>query len=515
MSPDQVDGSPWGHFARGAPSHAQQLSIGSGSRSVLGLGDFLESQRVSVADHSQQPRGPMTRYRFAAQCLPFLANTLVWGCASQEQPLRFYPVVPTAQQQPPPPPPPAPAPTRYYSVELQVEQGALSEALGNRVEQLAADAGERLRPGVKIGLFPPDSCVTTAVSPGGTTAENRIVMECGVLMSGLETRLARAGYQVVSWQTLKPRGGPVGGSAVDRAREFNIDILFEIDQLSRGSRETGAFQYSGMSFNQQTTEFDRVPVQVGAEVAERCKAFVGQGSGPRTEKYATLAVKAVHARSGQALWYYTKSVTESLAATEGKSATHYFSAAPHAELITPPWSPAPPPPPVPVRYLDPGETDARGTQTVGGILVGLGALTPVIGSFATVAGVGIGGGPASLVGAGLGVFGGTVIYWGSGEAAVEAPAPPPPPPPPAPPAPYYGESTFVSAEQVVCNATPATPPWVAASAASASAAVPTSKSSYSFKNTQAGESATEDRLYEMAADDFVSELKAVARGHTP
>lgn len=455
----------------------------------------------------------MSLYRPAARCVPFLTSALAWGCGSQELPVRYYPAPPAVQQQQPaPPPPPAPPPTRYYSVELQVEEGALSAALGNRVDLLAADAGQKLRPGVKIGLFPPDSCVTTKVSPGGTTAESRIVMECGVLMSGLETRLARAGYQVVSWQTLKPRGGPVGGSAVDRAREFNIDILFEIDQLSRGSRETGAFQYSGMSFNQQTSEYDRVPVQVEAEVAERCKAFVGQGSGPRTEKYATLAVKAVHAPSGQALWYYTKSVTESLAAAEGKSVTHYFAATPQVELITPPWMPPPPPAPIPVQYTDPGEPDSRGVQAVGTIVIILGAMATAAGSFATVAGAGVVGGPMSLGGAGLGAFGGTIIYWGSGEEPVEAPPPPPPPPPPAPPAPYYGEPTFASARDVVCNGAPSTPPWVAAkTSASAPAAAPTSKSSYTFSNTQAGESPTEDRLYEMAADDFVSELKAAAR----
>jgi len=108
----------------------------------------------------------------------------------------------------------------------------------------------------------------------------------------------------------------------------------------------------------------------------------------------------------------------------------------------------------------------------------------------------------------------SAMVWSCGEPRVEAQAPPPPPPPPAPPAPYYGTPTFVSAQQVVCNATPATP-WVAASAASAaSTTASTRKSSYSFRNAQAGESPTEDRLYEMAADDFVAELKALAGGRT-
>src|SRR5215467_13621189 len=79
----------------------------------------------------------------------------------------------------------------------------------------------------RVAFVPPDSCLDMRAADTSTTVEKRVLrMQCGVTMSELEREAARVGFDIVTWQSLKG-----GQKPLDQAREQNIDLLFEINEL--------------------------------------------------------------------------------------------------------------------------------------------------------------------------------------------------------------------------------------------------------------------------------------------
>ena len=238
------------------------------------------------------------------------------GCVTPQAP----PFVPWPQVQP-----------KYFGVAFDLSSGTNFFEMNNRTDILAKDAPRLLRTGLKVAFRPPDDCKTTKAGPEAAKQDNLIVMKCGVLMSSLETTAGMSGYQVVSWQLLQDL------TVVEAARTYDVDVVFEIDQYSTNDREGGITVKGGLQFFEESAPDQRVPVAVTADVAERCKAFVGNllklanSSQNRREDSATLAVKAVDTRSGRAIFYYKKSL-KLPGAEDGqktKSTAFYFDAQGH------------------------------------------------------------------------------------------------------------------------------------------------------------------------------------------
>lgn len=230
------------------------------------------------------------------------------------------------------------APTKYYGMSLEVSAAAVSSGFDNRVDQLTQDAPTLLAKGTRVAFFPPDSCLNTSAAPHGASQVGVIQMQCGILISNLETSLAKAGYEVVSWQALKPSTTGDGSRVIDRAKELGVKILFEVDQLSVNARAKGSAQLAGMKVFEQTTYYNRKPLKVSKEVGDACKGVASNISKYMAENWlsfeensATFSSKGVDVDTGRALWYYQKTLSMNPDAKRTVELDLFYEAAPNYE----------------------------------------------------------------------------------------------------------------------------------------------------------------------------------------
>lgn len=235
---------------------------------------------------------------------------------------------------------PAPArsapPPKTYAVQLELAAEEYVPGLPDRSDALSGNVKAVLQKGKRVGILPPDSCLTTKA---GVSADQSdlIRMDCGVLMSSLEVRLAQAGYQVVSWQVLKPIPGQSG---IDRARAQNLDVLFEIDQFSAGKIEKDSELSVKLHYLEMVGGAPQ-PIEATPQVREQCRAVARAAAsqarramqGDRFE--GVLSAKAVDVSSGTAVWYYQKSIADLNDKASHRSATILYDAPGHLPSAPP------------------------------------------------------------------------------------------------------------------------------------------------------------------------------------
>lgn len=385
----------------------------------------------------------------------------------------------------PPPPPPDPPPL-YYSATAQLAQSESNNADNDEYGPMAPDAATLLRPGIKIAFFPPTSagaCETTSAEQAVAKEKDLIVMQCGVLMSGLEARAAKAGYQVVSWQALKHPERP----PLEMARSLDVDVLFEINELSVGRRELDRTRATSLDFGAQTRADDRTEVAVSPAVAERCRAALGPMLDDASVTLeAVLDAKGVEVRSGRALWYYKRAKPE-LEQTGDQARTElYYPAAGRIDWVPPP------------------RPRSNRMRRGGGLLAGYGTIPTTMG--AALLGMGIANDKdalrssgGALLGIGLAaVVAGVTLFVIGDQKQRRTPTRPV----------VYPMPQYAPAEQILCASAPTTPPWLAASPTAT--ATPANASSFSFRDETAGardnERRRRERLVRAAADEFVAKL---------
>jgi hypothetical protein len=153
-----------------------------------------------------------------------------------------------------------------------------------------------------VAFFPPDACRTTkAAGPGASEVSNVMRLNCGVLMSELEAEATRAGFHVVSWQTLRGTERPV-----DYAAQNNVDILFEINELSFDVPTQDIYTVADTSFFENGSS---ISVYNADAVAETCRQRYAASAFPPAV-VVTLDMKMVSVNDGRIGWYYRKTEAE-------------------------------------------------------------------------------------------------------------------------------------------------------------------------------------------------------------
>lgn len=374
-----------------------------------------------------------------------------------------------------------PAPPIYYSVSFERTRTTEGGVLPRQSDVLAQNTAQLLKPGQKVAFLPPDSCTTESVSPSGSSQNSTsILMRCGALLASLEAEVAKAGYPVVSWQTLKS-AGVVGSQA--RARDLGVDILFEVNQLSQESRDAGARQVSNLRFSREEGPGRAVPIPVMPAVAERCARQLS--SLPRTgerEYLSTINLKATEVASGRALWLYQNTVVERVDHNEENQSKLYF----RADGVRPS------PPTVEKGLLG---TLGDVVAVAGAVGLGVGALVAVSedeadasssssGDWMLAGGVGLG--------AGLSLMG--IDYLMSAPDRTVPPA------------------VYPTEDQVLCASAPQVDPWSAP--APSLVQTPTAQYSYTFTETAAADRDLSreraERLTRKSTEDFARALLSVA-----
>lgn len=380
---------------------------------------------------------------------------------------------------------------RFVGMSFEVTAANALDTVDNRVDVLTRDAAALLGPGRRIAFYPPDSCRQTTAAPEGAQQVELVGMNCGVLMSSLETTAAKAGYEVVSWQLLKNKG------ALEAAKSFDIAVLLEVDQYSVNDRRAVKVSSANFEFFLQDEPDVRLPLAVARETALACKELVDAqirnaiGSIADVEDSATLAVKAVDVKSGRALWYYQKTLRLGEDARASRHIDLYFALDGTRPSYTPP------------------QPSFNAMQKFGGMLLAIGSAGAAAGAGMTAvrrypeANTGVGILTSSLLVAGAGI---TLIALGNRKATREAPTAAPAPPP----------AEYPDAESQLCRSSTVTPPWARAREPEApeTPTSPEKQSNYDFEEKTGGardrDRRRSEELSRRAADDLVAELQRLA-----
>jgi hypothetical protein len=155
----------------------------------------------------------------------------------------------------------------------------------------------------KVAYFPPDWCDQNITArQTDTIVDSRVMrMHCGVLLASLERSAEAAGYDVVSWQTLRGSSRPI-----EYARSSGVDVLFEInefDLVTLWARDAR----TNLTFFEEQNDGRRVPLTVNPEVGDRCLAYSRRGEeNTALGLSGTIDIKMVSVADGANLWHYRR-----------------------------------------------------------------------------------------------------------------------------------------------------------------------------------------------------------------
>jgi len=155
-----------------------------------------------------------------------------------------------------------------------------------------------------VAFYPPDACLNTTTE---TQQDKVLRARCGVLLSKLERDAERAGYEVVSWVNLRGIQRPI-----DYARDANVDVLFEINELSPQRIKASESKRKLAFFERNDNGVDH-DLDVSSAVGQRCHAWAKQGDKDKVAGLqSTLDIKTVSVADGRARWHYRRTVSSSV-----------------------------------------------------------------------------------------------------------------------------------------------------------------------------------------------------------
>jgi hypothetical protein len=156
-----------------------------------------------------------------------------------------------------------------------------------------------------VAFYPPDTCLNT--TPTETHQDKVLRARCGVLLSKLERDAERAGYEVVSWVNLRGNQRPI-----DYARDANVDVLFEINELSPQRIKASESKRKLAFFERSDNGVDN-DLGVSTAVGQRCHAWAKQSDKDKVAGLqSTLDIKTVSVADGRARWHYRRTVSSSV-----------------------------------------------------------------------------------------------------------------------------------------------------------------------------------------------------------
>jgi len=168
-----------------------------------------------------------------------------------------------------------------------------------------------------VALRAPDSCANEGAARArgeSSTTGGILQTDCGVEMSELERALARAGFNVVSWDAIRKMVKFENITPVAASNRLGADVLFMINSLERTRTDTGMNARWEREFHAANA---RGEVMGRTEVAEsralKLEALMTgpeQALTPGARLSATINVSAVNVKTGRTIWFYEWTHTE-------------------------------------------------------------------------------------------------------------------------------------------------------------------------------------------------------------
>lgn len=188
---------------------------------------------------------------------------------------------------------------RLYTVEMDLASRQVLQPTGLGPTDEARDV---VRAATTLAFNPPDSCTDVkAAGAGATELASVMRLQCGVLMTELEAAASRAGFSVVSWQTLRRTSE---ARPIDYARENKVDLLFEVNELSFDVPIQDQYSVTNMRFHQREGQGGQRPLVVSDAMATARRCQEQYFKSARPAQTATLDVKMVSVADGRVRWTY-------------------------------------------------------------------------------------------------------------------------------------------------------------------------------------------------------------------
>jgi len=171
-----------------------------------------------------------------------------------------------------------------------------------------------------VALRAPDSCANEGAAKArgeSSTTGGILRTDCGVEMSELERALARAGFNVVSWDAIRKMVKYDNITPVAASRRLGADVLFMINSLERTRTDVGMnarWQREFHAANARGESQGRTDVpESRAMRLEALMANPEHALTPGARLSATINVSAVNVRTGQTIWFYEWTHAEPMA----------------------------------------------------------------------------------------------------------------------------------------------------------------------------------------------------------
>lgn len=192
--------------------------------------------------------------------------------------------------------------TTTYGYQYKMQQQFTG---GEEPEPPTREARDLLAQARTVAFYPPDECVN-ADSSNTRERQAEIHAKCGATMSALEHAAEDAGYQVLSWQNLRGSKRPI-----EYARESNVDVLFEINQLEPDVLDDTTVKHTFDFFEEDGASSE--PLQVSTQLAESCRDYAFRADRPKAAALTgSIDIKMVSVADGHDRWHYTKTEERSL-----------------------------------------------------------------------------------------------------------------------------------------------------------------------------------------------------------
>lgn len=194
-----------------------------------------------------------------------------------------------------------------------------------------------------VSIRLPDQCQNEAASRvTGMATDSQVIMgsNCGVWLSELERSLTQAGFRVVTWVRENERGA---GNISEVARQIGADAVFVVNSLDTTRMLPGVAAGSRISYFESNPQGDRLrPTELPTVQRDYLRCLVWQRSGYALDPNewrrlvgrdcaylaesaddrdaissvigvaSSLNVTAVHAGSGESIWFYNRRLVRQL-----------------------------------------------------------------------------------------------------------------------------------------------------------------------------------------------------------
>lgn len=202
------------------------------------------------------------------------------------------------------------AQTTTYGYQYRLQQefghgGAAPEPPNVEARQLLASAKT-------VAFYPPDRCINTDANDAQRRG-GELHAGCGSEMSKLERAAEQAGYEVVSWQNLRPPRDS-DKRPIDFARDAHVDVLFEMNELDVNmvddttvKRTLSFFKVDGAT---------ETPLPVTTQLASGCADYAARRDPVKLVGLSgSVDIKTVAVADGRDRWHYSATADKSLGRT--------------------------------------------------------------------------------------------------------------------------------------------------------------------------------------------------------